>query len=131
MVVAKDNLLFAVRNVAHWGDTDVLPYPLENHWFHDAEDPVTNLLLDLDERFEEWLAEYPLDFDRVLSAVGYLGFRAATQIDPIWNAYLLALVVEMGPEIEDNRLPTEHACVFSYRYAPDPETYTLFARDIG
>ena len=41
------------------------------------------------------------------------------------------LVVEMGPEIEDNRLPTEHACVFSYRYAPDPETYTLFARDIG
>ena len=131
MVVAKDNLLFAVRNVAHWGDTDVLPYPLENHWFHDAEDPVTNLLLDLDERFEEWLAEYPLDFDRVLSAVGYLGFRAVTQIDPIWNAYLLALVVEMGPEIEDNRLPTEHACVFSYRYAPDPETYTLFARDIG
>src|SRR5687767_11254682 len=100
MIVSEDSLRFAVRNVAHWGDTDVLPFPLENHWFHDAEDDVVALLSDLDSSFEEWLADYPLLFDRALSAVGYVGFRGTTQIDPIWNAYLLSLVVELGPEIE-------------------------------
>lgn len=31
MAVSRTNALFAVRNVARHGDTDVFPYPLENH----------------------------------------------------------------------------------------------------
>ena len=52
MIVSKDSLLLAVRNVAQWGDTDVLPFPLENHWFHDAEDEVVSVLTELDGAFD-------------------------------------------------------------------------------
>jgi hypothetical protein len=40
-------------------------------------------------------------------AAGYTGFRAATQIDPLWNAYLLDVVIALGPSIEAARIPTE------------------------
>jgi hypothetical protein len=131
MIASEASLRFAVRNVAKWGDTDVLPFPLENHWFHDAEDDVVALLTELDFDFAKWLSDYPILFDRVLAAVGYVGFRGATQIDPIWNAYLLALVAELGPEIEAARIPTSANRVFSYRFALDSETHTMFNRKIG
>lgn len=131
MIVSKDSLLLAVRNVAQWGDTDVLPFPLENHWFHDAEDEVVSVLTELDGAFDTWLSDYPLSFDKALSAVGYFGFRGATQIDPIWNAYLLGLVVQLGSEIEKQRLPIEDKRIFSYRFAPDLSRNTLFDRAIG
>lgn len=128
---SEQSIRLAVRNVAKWGDTDVLPYPLENHWFHDAEDAVVDLLLSVDESFERWLNDYPVLAVRGLTSVGYAGFRPATQIDPIWNAYLLALCVELGAEIENARCPTSDERVFSYRYAPDRETGTLFDPAIG
>jgi len=63
--------------------------------------------------------------------VGYNGFRAATQIDPIWNLYLLALLVEVGPEIESARLPVDKERVFSYRFKVSDEDSTLFDRSVG
>jgi hypothetical protein len=125
------NLRFSVRNVALWGDTDVLPFPIENHWFHDDEDTIVGLLEQLDGEFEKWSAEYPLTFCRALSVAGYLGFRAPTQIDPIWNAYLLGLAVELGGEIEKSRIPIASHRVFSYRFSPDFESSSLFDRDVG
>ena len=118
MIVSKQSIELAVRNIAHWGDTDVLPFPLENHWFYDAEDQVVKLLAGLDRNFEQWLTVYPVKFERCLSNVGHIGYRGVTQIDPIWNAYLLALVIEVGPNIEAARIPVEKAQVFSYRFLP-------------
>jgi len=86
MAISLENALFAVRNVAKYGDTDVYPYPLENHWFYDASDSVADLLMKLDSDFDGWLKSYPITYTTGLSSVGYNGFRAATQIDPIWNA---------------------------------------------
>lgn len=131
MAISKTNALFAVRDIAKHGDTDVYPYPLENHWFHDDENAVADLLMNLDGDFENWLRSYPVNYTTGLSSVGYNGFRAATQIDPIWNAYLLALIVEIGPNIEAARLSTEKEVVFSYRFVPDRETTTLFDKNIG
>ena len=48
MTVSEDNLRLAVRNVARHGDTDVLPFPLENHWLNDAEDTIVALLARID-----------------------------------------------------------------------------------
>lgn len=126
MVVSKQSIILAVRNVARWGDTDVLPFPVENHWFHDDEHGVVDLLEALDKDFDKWLTDYPVTFERCLSSVGHVGYRGVTQIDPIWNAYLLALVIEVGPRIEAARLPTANAQVFSYRFSPDTSTYSLF-----
>jgi hypothetical protein len=105
MAITEKSALFAVRNVASHGDTDVFPFPLENHWFHDSEEAVTELLMKLDTNFDDWLRAYPINFATSLSSAGYNGFRAATQIDPIWNAYLLALIIEIGEDIEAARLP--------------------------
>lgn len=131
MAVSRSSLELAVRNVAEHGDTDVFPYPLENHWFHDATDAVVGLLEELDSNFDDWLRNYPIVFSKLLTGVGYVGFRAATQVDPIWNAYLLALVLEIAPAIETVRIAPEKDIVFSYRYRPSPDRYTLFDPDLG
>ena len=131
MAITEQSARFAVRNVARHGDTDVFPYPLENHWFHDAEDAVTQLLLQIDGNFDDWLRAYPVNFVTGLSSVGYHGFRAATQIDSIWNAYLLSLLIEIGPDIESARLPPEKNIIFSYRFKLSNERSTLFDSEFG
>jgi Reverse transcriptase (RNA-dependent DNA polymerase) len=131
MAIKKETALFAIRNIAQYGDTDVFPYPLENHWFHDREDNVANLLMSIDKDFEGWLKSYPLNYSTGLASVGYHGFRAATQIDPIWNAYLLALLLEIGEDLERARITPAKERVFSYRFKPSPDKNSIFDRDIG
>jgi hypothetical protein len=131
MAVSDASLILAIRNVAQHGDTDVYPYPLENHWFHDDESAVLELLKTIDQRFDEYLGSYPVIYVTSLSPVGYAGFRGATQIDPIWNAYLLALVIEIGADLENARLPPSDGITFSYRFHPSREAATLFDADLG
>jgi reverse transcriptase-like protein len=131
MAISRANALFAVRNVARYGDTDVYPFPLENHWFHDEENGVTELLMKLDGDFDGWLRSYPVSYATGLSSVGYNGFRAATQIDPIWNAYLLALLLEIASDIEQVRIPSERQIIFSYRFKPSHEHNSLFDKEVG
>ena len=131
MSASKRSVELAVRNVARWGDTDILPFPIENHWFHDAEGEVVRLILQLDQNFNQWLSDYPVKFERCLSGVGYVGYRGVTQIDPIWNAYLLALVIEVAPAIEKARIATGEERIFSYRFFPDQTSNSLFDRKIG
>ena len=129
-IVKRTNLLLAVKNIAEFGDTDVFPFPIENLWFKSEPDVVTKLLEQLDDDFDGWCAQYPVACERLLASVGYVGFRAATQIDPVWNAYLLGLVLELATDIEASRIPTQRNRVFSYRFRPD-QTGRLFDTDIG
>ncbi len=131
MAVSDASLILAIRNVAQHGDTDVYPYPLENHWSHDDEATVLELLKAIDQGFDEHLGSYPVIYVTSLSPVGYAGFRGATQIDPIWNAYLLALVIEIGADLENARLPPSEGITFSYRFHPSSEAATLFDADLG
>lgn len=131
MIVSEDSMRLALRNIGRYGDTDVFPFPLETHWFHDTEDPLVTLLTALDNNFDSWVADYPIIQVRSLASVGYWGFRAATQIDPIWNCYLLALVIQIASDIESARLSTTKSIVHSYRYAPDVATAALFANSYG
>lgn len=131
MAISEQSATWAVRNVAQYGDTDVFPFPLENHWFFDAEQDVVALLMALDRDFETWLRLYPVKSVTALSGVGYNGFRAAAQIDPIWNAYLLSLLIEVGPEVEAARVPKERDIVFSYRFLESAESNALFDRQYG
>jgi hypothetical protein len=45
VAASEQSLRLAVRNIAAYGDTDVFPFPLENHWFHDQEDDVVGLFI--------------------------------------------------------------------------------------
>jgi hypothetical protein len=125
----KSDLRKAVDNVAHWGDTDIFPLPVENHVFHDMPDEVADLLIKLDGTFDSAINRFPVDSYSTLAPVGYTGFRWATQIEPVWNAYLLGTVLSMASEIENARLDEGLQKVFSYRYRSNTADHSLFALD--
>lgn len=124
-------LAFAIKNVSRFGDTDIFPFPLENHIFHDLPEKVIGALKDLDANFDTRLESTPPLSVKSLAGAGYFGFRTATLIDPLWNAYLLALVASIGQDIESARIPTGKKTVFSYRFAPDFEKGSIFDSKVG
>jgi hypothetical protein len=113
--------------VATWGDTDVFPLPPENHVLFDKTDDIVALLEKIHSNFSSWSDDNPPDNESALAMVGYTAFRWVTQIDPLWNAYLLGLVLKLAEDIEKARVPRDQEVVFSYRYEPDPATERLFA----
>lgn len=119
----------SVENVIGHGDTDIFPFPVENLLFNDKKTEVVDLLEKIHKDFDKYISEYPLLHERSLQAVGYYGFRYGTQLDPIWNAYLLALVLSIADDIESARVPVSRKKVFSYRYSFDKEKSSLFNRD--
>ncbi len=74
-----------------------------------------------------WSNDEPPDNVSSLAMVGYTAFRWVTQIDPLWNAYLLGLVLSLADKIEQARVSLDQEVVFSYRYQPDDEKHHLFA----
>lgn len=128
-LVPEVDLKLATQNIAHFGDTDIFPFPTENHIFYDKSEGVCTVLKEIDNDFESALINMPVLASKELAAVGYNGFRQGTQIDPIWNAYLLALVVCIGKDIEARRVSS--SIVFSYRFKPVQATGSLFDTTVG
>lgn len=119
----------AVNNIVNYGDTDIFPYPIENVIFYDKKPEIIKLLQEYDKSFFEIVNKIPPLNINTCSPVGYTGFRWATQIDPLWNAYLLALVVGIAENIESNRIPIEKKVVYSYRYQPSIDDGSLFSKE--
>jgi hypothetical protein len=122
----KDGFATAVANIAFLGDTDVFPLPFENHVFHDRPDAACALLERIHVDFDGFMQRQPPNNESTLSLAGYTGFRWVTQIDAIWNAYLLGLVISIGDRIEAARIDRAKSHIFSYRFAPDAATHRLF-----
>jgi Reverse transcriptase (RNA-dependent DNA polymerase) len=116
----------AIVNVISHGDTDIFPFPIENHIFFDKQAETLGLLKEMHKDFDGSLSRYPPAHDAALAPVNYTGFRWATQIDPLWNLYFLALVLSIAEEVELARLPTTDRRVFSYRYRWSGETGDIF-----
>ena len=122
----KSAARLAIQNVNKHGDTDILPFPFENHIFFDTPDKVIELITKYNDNFENYLTRFsPLNIN-ALTPVSYSGFRWATQLDPIWNLYLLSCVLTIGKKIEKARVPITENKVFSYRYKPNKKTGDLF-----
>ncbi|OEZ80609.1 reverse transcriptase (RNA-dependent DNA polymerase) [Janthinobacterium sp. HH106] len=122
---------FAVQNIARHGDTDVFPFPIENHVLYDEEDLVVSALLKINSDISASISDNPPIVEGMLSPVGYTGFRWATQLDPLWNAYFLGLVLSIAEKIEAARLPIEKENIFSYRLNLDSTDKTIFNKNIG
>lgn len=120
--------LRAINNIISYGDTDVFPFPIENTIFYDRKEDVIAYLIQLHKNFTNELNEAPPFNDSQLSPVGYSGFRWVTQLDPIWNAYFLGLVVSIGELIEKDRVSDNN--VFSYRFVNGQDD-NLFNANIG
>ena len=116
----------AIKNVATHGDTDIFPFPFENHLFYDNPDKCVETLELIHNNFEDFLASYPPETIVTLSQVGYTGFRWATMIEPFWNVYYLAMVLQLANAIEAQRIHEDKEQVFSYRFCWDNENSKLF-----
>ena len=115
----------AIQNIVKHGDTDIFPFPFENHAFFDKQTEVVDLIVEYDENFDEYLTRFsPLNVSS-LTPVTYSGFRWATQIDPIWNAHFLACVLALSKNMEAARAPKSDNIVFSYRSQFSEETGDL------
>lgn len=123
----EDAIDISIKNIAKHGDTDVFPFPLEKLVFHDRHEDCKDLLLEMHANFDDFIARFPPNTLETLTQVGYTGFRWATQIEPFWNAYYLALVVMLAQQIEELRVSIDEQAVHSYRYAWNGSEAKLFA----
>lgn len=119
----------ALKNIVSHGDTDIFPFPVENHVFRDCPDGSVSVLNKLHNNIGEALAGYPPSNVGALAPVGYTGFRWALQIDPLWNAAYLSWVLAIAEQIENSRIPIEKKVVFSYRYKWDEQSGSCFDRE--
>ena len=126
-LVTQDAFQRAVDNISSWGDTDVFPFPIENHVLHDKADEVVGLLTTISADLEGELARNPPINHSALAPLGYNGFRWATQIDPIWNACFLGTVLSMAEQIEAARIPESQEIIFSHRLRVPAPTATKSA----
>ena len=119
----------AIRNITKFGDTDIFPFPVENQVFFDRKGEIVTLLQGIFDYFDASLIRYAPINSNSLVPVTYTGFRWATQVDPVWNAFLLALVLNVADYIERSRIPRKDERVFSYRYKWNDETSEIFDRE--
>lgn len=116
----------AIANVVRHGDTDIFPFPIENYVFFDRQSETVAVLEGLHADFKAWLAGHPPAHEGALTPVSYTGFRWATQLDPLWNLYFLAIVLSISDKIESHRIPVEENSVFSYRCNWDDASANIF-----
>lgn len=121
----------AIDIVLAYGDSFVLPPSFEIAVIRGRRADVAELVAGLYLGYPDFPGEEPLFGDVVLSPVGHAGFRPITQLDPIWNIYLLALVIAAGPEIERARVPVEQGVVHSFRFESRDDCVRLFDPDFG
>jgi len=116
----------AVRNIAEKGDTDIFPFPVERYLFQDRQKEILRILSDMDSNYESLIQASPIDCIKACVPHNYRGFRWATMIDPLWNAFFLGEVLKISSQIENMRIPVKEKCVFSYRLKYDKQTGLLF-----
>lgn len=121
----------AVSNISRKGDTDIFPFPIENALFFDKTKEILEILDEQDRNYNAKYKDIPVDTIKTCIPVGHTGFRWATLVDPVWNAFFLAEVLKISDQIERKRIPVEEECIFSYRLNPDEESGYLFDREIN
>ena len=122
------SLKWALRHALSRGDTDIFPSAFEFRAIEHKQGDILDYLAGED--VLKWSAR-PLR--RCLSPKRRLGFRVATQLDPLDFLVFAALVYEIGQELETQRLPysagADHI-VASHRFLPTAEGL-LFNPDVG
>lgn len=121
----------AIDNIIEYGDTDIFPYPVANRILFDEKSEVIKILTAIHKDFDNYKNKLQPINNKTLVASNYTGFRLATQIDPIWNVYLLSLVLSISSEIEKRRLEKSLNKIFSYRIDYDKSTKQVFDKNFG
>jgi hypothetical protein len=122
----------AITNVVSFGDTDLFPDAPEQLILSHRPDAARRAVLDLHRQFDAASGSPPkTEALRALFPAGALGYRIGTQIEPVWNLYLLALVILAAPDIENARQSLDGQIVHSYRYRSGLSGGRIFDPEIG
>ena len=117
--LSESSLEWALRHALSQGDTNIFPSAFEFQAIEYDWTAVRDYLAAQD--MLRWVTR-PLR--RALSPKRRLGFRVATQLDPLDFLILTALVYEIGEEIESHRLPAANQSeqyIASCRFRPSSE----------
>ncbi len=110
-MIEKDSIKWAVEFIGKHSDTDLFPKILE-----------IEAIIDEIESFADTLSSSDLSqlkvgpCRRFLVPKDELSFRQATQLEPLDNIILAAIIYQYGSEIEKRRLGED--IVYSYRFSP-------------
>ena len=64
-----------MQNIVKHGDTDIFPFPFENHAFFDKPDDIIRVIIEYDDNFDEYLTRFPPRNVSSLTPVSYEGFN--------------------------------------------------------
>ena len=121
----------AIDNVIQFGDTDIFPFPIENHFLFDRRKEIISLLRKTYSYFDKCFNQHLPSHISTLAPVGISGFRWATQQDPFWNVFFLGITLSTFQKIEENRIPVEKNVIFSYRLDNNFLNGKLFREDVS
>ncbi|PLS18148.1 hypothetical protein CVD28_07575 [Bacillus sp. M6-12] len=121
-----NSLDWALKHIENYGDTDIFPVPFEYKaisylWDRSIRELPNGTTLKEYLRNQDMLQWNVRDFRRSLTPKHKYGFRLSTQLDPLDTLAYLALVYEIGEDIETKRIPIERNVSFSYRFNPNDE----------
>ncbi|MCP3741421.1 RNA-directed DNA polymerase [Rossellomorea sp. BNER] len=131
----NESLEWALQHIENYGDTDIFPIPFEYEairylWDKNTRELPNGTTLKEYLRNQDILKWNVRDFRRSLTPKHKFGFRLSTQLDPLDTIIYLALVYEIGEDIELKRIPIDRNVSFSFRFNPD-EDGRMFNSDIG
>jgi len=107
------SIRWSLNHLIKYGDTDLFPKPIEFDSLYKIENDTVKKLKDLD------LGNYQYGASRrFIVPKDELSYRIATQLDPLDNIILTAIIYEYGSQIENRRVSMPEDKVFGYRLAP-------------
>ncbi|MFI8624209.1 RNA-directed DNA polymerase [Bacillus altitudinis] len=124
--LSTESLDWALKHIENFGDTDIFPVPFEYEAIRHLWDIRTRELPN-GTTLKEYLRNQDIlqwkvrDYRRSLTPKHQYGFRLSTQLDPLDTLVYLALVYEIGHDIESKRIPVDRNVSFSYKFNPDDE----------
>ncbi|GAB1760285.1 RNA-directed DNA polymerase [Priestia sp. TRN 1309] len=121
-----ESLEWALKHIENYGDTDIFPVPFEYEairylWDTNTRELPNGTTLKEYLRNQDMLQWKVRDYRRSLTPKHKFGFRLSTQLDPLDTLMYLALVYEIGHDIESKRIPVDRNVSFSYRFHPNDE----------
>lgn len=114
--VSSDSLDWALAHIQKFGDTDIFPVPFEYSAIEFDWDTIKDHLSSTD--LDTW---QPRSKRTTLTPKGKYAYRVSTQLDPLDTLLLLAIVYEIGSDLEAFRIPEPNRIVLSHRFSPTAE----------
>lgn len=125
LILKEKALDWALLHLEKYGDTTIFPLPFEYQAIRQSWPIIKDKIKKIE---TSNIKVRPCR--RCLTPKHAFGFRIPTQLDPLDTIIYSALVLEIGNDIENTRIPIEKNIVFSNRFKPTAEG-AMYDKDIN